>query len=109
MRGTPMADEAEELAARVSALLTNPEPGEGTLGDLARRLEVANEGIAALRTIADELQDDLAARMDQDLIWTGEGWLSRTPEKRSHWRDNDSSGRFRDDIASTVVRAVAVD
>jgi hypothetical protein len=83
---------------------------DGTLKDLAQSLELCFRINAQLREITDVLQEDIAARMEDDTASiAGVGIVQRKPRTSSTWLDDSSRERMMDDAISAIVRRVAVD
>lgn len=91
-------------------LLTARDPTEGDLAELASRYRDARHWANQLTGIADDLEAELAARMETSEVHIrGVGLLVRRAERRSTWRDEHASADFRRDVGQAVVHKVAVD
>lgn len=83
---------------------------EGTLQELAQRLEMCYSIASVIRNMTDELQEDIAARMeDNTASISGVGLIERKPRTSSTWIDDTSKERMMDDAISAIIRRVAVD
>ena len=83
---------------------------EGTLNELVRRLELCHRMTATLRDKIDALNEDIAARMENDTATiAGVGTVQRKPRTSSTWLDDTSRERMMDDAISAIIRRVAVD
>lgn len=83
---------------------------EGTLKELAQRLDLCYRISAQIRNITDALQDDIAARMEDDVASiTGVGVIQRKPRTSSTWLDDDARERMMEDAISAIIRRVAID
>ncbi len=90
-------------------LLALEDPAEGTLADLAQRYSQARQLAQAFTDIANLIEGDLAARMEDDYVRTGAGVLRRAEATRSTWRYDGAAEQMRDDLARAVAQSVAVD
>lgn len=107
-----MSEMNTELAKVLSTLETVAcdEMTDGTLKDLAQSLELCFRINAQLREITDALQEDIAARMEDDTASiAGVGIVQRKPRTSSTWLDDSSRERMMDDAISAMIRRVAVD
>jgi len=94
---------AEELAAL-------DDPTEGSMAELVTRLRDARAIAAQFNELSTVIELEIAARMEGDNLTVPHvGHIRRVPQKRSQWKDEDSAERFRDYVAETVVRVVALD
>ena len=86
------------------------EVSEGTLTDVARRLDLCHRMTTQLKLIIDVLTEDVASRMEDDTTSiTGVGVLQRKPKTSSTWIDDTSKERMMDDAIHAIIRRVAVD
>jgi len=91
-------------------LLAVDDPTEGTLDELADRYAQARRGANMLDAIANEIEVELAARMETDELPTRGGvMLYRTYTRRSAWRDEHASEILREDLRESVTKKLAVD
>lgn len=82
----------------------------GETREVAERYRVALEASAALRSLVDDLNDELAARMEtDDLEVRGVGRLERRKERRSTWLHEHSAVEFRKEVGETAVNRIALD
>jgi hypothetical protein len=106
----PSIDESlsNGLAALTQASIS--QASEGTLADVARRLDAALRIRNAADLIANECEQRLVDDMDTDgLTVAGVGLVTRQEVKRSSWRDDAASSRFREDVARAIVDDIALD
>jgi cysteinyl-tRNA synthetase len=83
---------------------------EGSLNELVRRLDLCQRMTSNLRDKIDELNEDIASRMEDDTATiTGVGVVQRKARTSSTWLDDSSRERMMDDAISAIVRRVAVD
>ena len=80
---------------------------DGTVADLARRLDLADRLVSVLQDLGSELTETLAERMEADFVQVADlGWLERTPAPPStagsRWVD------ARRDAARVIARQVAL-
>lgn len=85
------------------------EVSEGSLDDLATRLDLVARTVSQLKVISDILTEDIASRMEDDTAITGVGVLQRKSRSSSTWIDDTSRERMMDDTISAIIRRVAVD
>lgn len=83
---------------------------EGTTGEIARRLDLAEQLKMVAQQIIDVTSESLGDRMEEPtLVVAGVGLFHRKASKRTVWRDGKvSSERFRADVFSSV-RSRALD
>jgi hypothetical protein len=83
---------------------------EGTLQELAKRLDLCYSLTSALKYMTDEIQEDIAARMETDSTEIqGVGLVQRKPRTSSTWIDDSSRERMMEDAISAIIQRVAVD
>lgn len=101
MKGAPMD---------CAALLALEDPSDGPLDEVARRYSLARQLATALTDIANLIESDLAARMEDDFTQVpGVGVLRRMEAHRSTWRYDGAAEQMRDDLARAVAQSIAVD
>lgn len=107
-----MKEPATLLADMVSALqtMTLETATDGTLTELAQRLDLCYRIAAQVREITDALQDDIASRMEDDTTSiAGIGVVQRKARTSSTWIDDTSRERMMDDAIGAIIRRVAID
>jgi hypothetical protein len=83
---------------------------EGTLPELAQRLDMCQSLTSVLKYMTDALQEDIAARMEDDSTTiTGVGVVQRKAKTSSTWIDDTSRERMMEDSIRAIIRRVAVD
>jgi hypothetical protein len=83
---------------------------DGSLEELASRLEAAQKLQTETRAMIDALSDAIASRMEQDVAnIAGLGTVQRRAKTSSTWIDESSRERMMDDAISAIIRRVAVD
>lgn len=83
---------------------------EGTINDLARRLDLAQQTVTKLRDIIDAITESLSARMEDDsMTITGVGNVIRKKRTSSAWMDDDARERMYDDAQRAIIQRVAID
>lgn len=100
------------FAAAVEALtgLDFDSTTEGTVRDLAARLDLLQRITTLARSYSDEITESLAARMDEDnMTITGVGIVTRKQRTSSAWIDDGARERLLDDTARALIEKVAVD
>lgn len=81
---------------------------EGTVDDLARRLDMAHRARSVLVKIIDEVEATLVDSMEDDTVLTGVGMVRRVPRKgHAKWRDSDSQSRLRDALQVAIADKIA--
>lgn len=81
---------------------------EGTVDDLARRLDQLLRAQTVLTKIRDEVEQTLIDSMEDDAVLTGVGMVRRTPKTSSaKWRDSDSKSRLRDALQVAIADKIA--
>ena len=92
------------------ALAQESDVTDGELVDLARRLATANAAMACLKSIAEALTMELAARVESETTTVeGFGLIERGYSRRSAWAQSDSADLLRHDLGEAVVAKVALD
>lgn len=108
-------DDAEPATAAFVALsemkAVNPNTWtEGTLFDLAMRLERVKALKAHMTEVETWLELSLAERMETDEVpIPGVGLLKRSRASRSVWKFEHSAQQMREDLAKCVANEVALD
>lgn len=89
----------------------NPdEATDGTIDDLARRLDMIDRTQAVLREARDGIVLALAENMEEDTVLTGVGMIRRKERRPSkQWRDDEAVDRFHDDLVRAVADEQALD
>lgn len=83
---------------------------DGTMPDLARRLDLLTCIINTARNMVDELAETLSAAMEDDTqVITGVGVLVRKRRTSSAWLDDGARERMYDDTAHALVMKCATD
>lgn len=76
--------------------------------ELAGLLADASEMITRCTKLRDDLELELSARMDADMVTLpGIGYLSRTREATSRWKDKDSGDILRHDLREAIATRLA--
>lgn len=79
---------------------------DGTLGELARRLEQVQAVTLHLTRLASDLSDDLGARMETDVVEAADGlWLTREAKTSVRW----DADRVHADVRSAILRRLGLD
>src|SRR5262245_30226161 len=112
----PIPDNEPDLEAVVLSCIAQllPVPlDEWTNGNL-RELGIRYHRLRALMNIcrfaADEIEEDLAATMETDIVDVpGVGRLLRSEVHPSSWRADNSAEQMRDDLARAVAQSIALD
>jgi hypothetical protein len=107
-----MTDVNQQLAGIVGLLesISLDTVTEGTLKELAQRLTMCQQIKLLISNITDELNQDIAARMEEDTTSiTGVGVVQRKSRTSSTWLHDSSREQMMDDAISAIIRRVAVD
>lgn len=107
-----MSTFTEDLARILGSLeqMSPDEATDGTLRELARRLDLCQRIGATVKDLSDALAEDIAARMEEDMTSVaGVGIVQRKARTSSTWLDDTSRERMMDDAISAIVRRVATD
>lgn len=112
MTTTPVAtgDPTETLYQVLRSLERLPDPTEGTLEEVARRLDTVEQISHVLSDLIGGLQIEIAERMEADTqIIDGIGQFIRRPKESSVWKDETSRERMLDDAKRSIAQKVARD
>lgn len=112
MTTTPVAngDPTSILSEVLMYLERLPDPTEGTLDEVARRLDIAEQAKYLLDDMIDGLGIEIAERMESDTqIIAGIGQFTRRPKESSVWKDETSRERMIDDAKRAIAQKVARD
>lgn len=83
---------------------------EGTLVELARRLDLAEQLKLSAQQVIDTVTESLVDRMETDqVVIAGVGLLRRKNSPRSVWSSVDAGRRFRSDVLYAVRQRAAID
>lgn len=83
---------------------------DGTIRDLAERLDTLLLLETALDVVKEHLTTTLAERMEEDeMTVTGVGIVRRRPRSSTTWIDDTSKTRLYDDVIRAVIHKIAVD
>lgn len=108
----PIPDPAALVLGHLAELRGIPEEDwwHGSVADLAHRLHRIRAMREFLHEMEQEIEENLAASMETDVIdIPGLGRSRRSETTRSTWADDSAAERLRDDLASAVAREVALD
>jgi hypothetical protein len=109
-RKANMTNLDKHLADVLQALEATEAITEGTLDELVRRLDICQRIVANVKDKMDELNEDIASRMEADTATiAGIGVVQRKPRTSSTWIDDMSRERMMDDAISAMIRRVATD
>ena len=87
-----------------------PDPTDGTLEEVARRLDIADQISYVLTDLIGGLQIEIADRMEDDTqIIAGIGQFVRRPKESSVWKDETARERMLDDAKRAIAQKVARD
>jgi hypothetical protein len=107
---TTTTDPTALLGKVLLSLETVPDPTEGTLEDVARRLDLAEQAHHVLADLIGGLQMEIAERMESDTqVIAGIGQFTRRPKESSVWKDETSRDRMFDDAKRAIAQKVARD
>lgn len=112
MTTTPVAngDPTSVLSEVLTFLERLPDPTDGTIDEVARRLDLADQISLVLGDLVAGLQIELAERMESDTqIIAGIGQFTRRPKESSVWKDETSRERMFDDAKRAIAQKVARD
>lgn len=94
----------------LGSLETVGDPTEGTLDEVARRLDLADQISLVLNDLISGLQMEIAERMEDDTqVIAGIGQFTRRPKESSVWKDETSRDRMFDDAKRAIAQKVARD
>tara|TARA_R110000823_G_scaffold1464_1_gene5666 strand:- start:7191 stop:7703 length:513 start_codon:yes stop_codon:yes gene_type:complete len=83
---------------------------EGTLDELARRLDLAEQLKMSAQQIIDMTNESLVDRMETDqVVIAGVGLLRRKSSQRSVWASKDAGQRFRSDVLYAIRTRASID
>lgn len=86
------------------------EMGEGDLRDLATRLAILQGIISLANDRIYEINDEIAARMEDDeQVIAGVGQLVRRRKTSSSWIDDEAKNRQHADALAAIISRVAID
>lgn len=98
------------IRARCQGISHHPSITEGTTAEIAMRLAEIRSILGNLRSVEDELIEELSARMEDDQVAiTGVGMVSRKPRTSSTWIDEDSRERMMEDSIRAMIQRTCVD
>lgn len=87
-----------------------PQAADGTIDDLARRLDLIERIQAVLREMHEHVTETLIAEMEDETVLTGSGMLRRVERRgSSKWNDDDAADRMRSDIVRAIADDIALD
>lgn len=106
-----MDDRYHGFLALVGSLYGDGPPiTEGDTAELAQALWLSNTLKARLGELVTELEEELAARMETDVLdFPNLGRLERTYDERSAWREKDSAAVLRRDLRERIAQKLAMD
>jgi len=107
---TTTPDPTAILTQVLSLLETVPDPTDGTLEEVARRLDLTDQIRLVLADLDAGLQIELADRMEDDQqVIAGIGQFVRRPKESSVWKDETARERMFDDTKRAIAQKVARD
>jgi len=103
-------DPTETLSQMLSVLERLPDPSDGSLSEVARRLDLADQIQMIISDICSGLQMEIAERMEDDTqIIAGIGQFTRRRRESSTWIDDTSRAQMLDDAKRAIAQRVARD
>lgn len=103
-------DPTNDLRLALHTLEQLPDPTQGTMSEVAQRLDVAQQIQQVLADLTDALQMEVAERMETDSqVIAGIGQFTRRAKQSSTWRDDTSRERMFDDVKRALAQKVARD
>lgn len=107
-----MTDPTDLLRASLASLeeIDLAQSSEGSLEELARRIDLIQQSEALLRAFRDEISELLGSGMEADEIPVdGLGLLRRKARLSSSWLGDESRERMHSDALMAIVNRVATD
>ena len=106
----PLVTVAELIREVAESLDGRPDITDGDLPDLARRLRAFDHIVALIGPLAEEVNQELADRMEADNVDIPHlGRLVRTEKRRQTWRDENSRTDMLETVKAEVSKRVATD